>query len=368
MISPKVTIHLDRLEANFDLVKKKVNGKTIMAVVKANGYGHGGATCAKTLEGHGCDFFAVFSIDEGIELRDAGIQSDILIFSRLDQSRLNEAINYNLILNISHRMDLENVITYHKETGFSIRTHLKVDTGMTRLGIDVDSIPEVIQLLVDYPEIKCEGIYSHFATADEGDLSYAIEQQTKFKSILNVADDMGYSFNNIHLSNSGAVLNVDQSLYNVVRVGMLLYGAFPSSEVPMDLPIQPVMTFKAPIVTVRKVPAGTHVSYGGVYETDSITHIGVIQCGFADGLPRPWYEKGYVSHNGKKIKIAGRICMDQFMVDFGNTIPNEGDEVLMIGQEGHDEIRIETISNAIQSTPYVIATGIGGRTKRIYQG
>jgi alanine racemase len=148
---------------------------------------------------------------------------------------------------------------------------------------------------------------------------------------------------------------------------MLLYGAFPSDEVPMDLSLQPVMEFRAPIVALRNVPSGTQVSYGGVYQSGSNTHIGVIQCGFSDGFPRPWYESGYVSYRGSQFKIAGRICMDQFMVDFEDTIPTEGEEVLLIGENGKDCIRMETIAENIHLTPYVIATAIGGRTERIYQ-
>ncbi len=367
MNGPKAYIHLDRLKANYDLVKKQVQDKPVMAVVKANGYGHGAVACARALESHGCRFFAVFALDEGLELRRTGIKSDILIFSRMDPSRLGEAIEHRLILNLSDDSDLSALIPFFAEHGKCPAVHLKVDTGMTRLGIDVDKASDLIQKLKDHPQIPCEGIYSHFATADEGDLSYAYDQEAKFNSVVNCARETGYTFKYIHFSNSGAVLNMDQGAYNIVRVGMLLYGAFPSDEVPMDLPFQPVMDYRAPIVTVRSVPVGTQVSYGGAYSTKTETNIGVIQCGFADGFPRPWHEKGYVSYQGRHFKLAGRVCMDQFMVDFEDTFPTEGDEVLLIGQDGQDEVRMETIANQIHSTPYVIATAIGGRTQRIYQ-
>lgn len=367
MAGPKAIIHLNRLKANYDLVKKQVKGKPIMAVVKANGYGHGGIACAKVLESHGCQYFAVFTIDEAIELRQSGIKSDILIFSRMDPSRLGEALEYQFTLNMCNESDLSALISYYGEKGICPKVHLKVDTGMTRLGLDIDASESLIQKLINHPEIPCEGIYSHFATADEGDLSYAYKQEADFNSVLKYAGEKGYSFKYVHFSNSGAVLNINQEPYNIVRVGMLLYGAFPSNEVPMDLPFKPVMEFRATIVSVRHVPADTHVSYGGVYSTKSNTNIGVIQCGFADGYPRPWYENGYVSFHGRHFKIAGRICMDQFMVDFGETIPVEGDEVLLIGENANDAVRMETIAQNIYSTPYVLATAIGGRTQRIYQ-
>jgi len=367
MIGPKAIIHLDRLKTNYDLVKKQVGNKPIMAVVKANGYGHGSIACAKALESHGCDYFSVFTIEEGIELRRAGIKSDILVFSRMDTARFAEAINDRLTLNISHVKDQSALISYIKIHGQCPKVHLKVDTGMTRLGIDINDAADMIEQLNDNPGIDCEGIYSHFATADEGDLSYAYEQESKFNSVLDKARNRGYTFKYVHFSNSGAALNMDQTNYNIVRIGMLLYGAFPSDEVPMDLNLQPVMEFRAPIVAVRNVPKGTQISYGGVYQSGSNTNIGVIQCGFADGFPRPWYESGYVSYRGNQFKIAGRICMDQFMVDFKDTFPTEGEEVLLIGENGKDSIRMETIAKNIQLTPYVIATAIGGRTQRIYQ-
>ena len=149
---------------------------------------------------------------------------------------------------------------------------------------------------------------------------------------------------------------------------MLLYGALPSNEIQTSLFFQPVMNFVAPIVSIRSVAKNTYVSYGGVYKTNSKTNIAVIQCGFADGLPRSWFKNGYIYYNGKQYRIAGRICMDQFMVDFGDDIPKIDDKVLMIGRDGNNEIRFETIANSIQTTPYVLSTAIGGRTQRIYHG
>ncbi len=367
MIGPKAIIHLDRLKSNYDLFKEKVNNLPIMSVVKANGYGHGGVACAKALETHGCRFFAVFSIEEGIELRKAGIQSDILIFSRIDANSLPEAILHKLTLNLCHEADLPLLIKYAEENGGCPTVHLKVDTGMTRLGIDIHNAENIIHQLKEHPEVPCEGIYSHFATADEGDLSFAHAQESKFKSVIKIAENIGFTFKYIHFSNSGAVINLNQSVTNMVRVGMSLYGAFPSQEVPMDIPIQPVLEFKAPIVNIRKVPAGTPVSYGGVFTTESESTIGVIQCGFADGIPRPWYQNGHVMFKGKKYKIAGRICMDQFMVDFEGQEPHVGEEVLIMGDGEDGCVRMEEIARSINSTPYVISTGISGRTRRIYQ-
>jgi len=368
MRCPEAIINLGHLKTNYDVIKNHLNGKRLMAVVKANGYGHGSIPCSIALENHGCDFFGVFTIEEGIELRKAGIKSDILVFSALDPTTLNDAIRNNLILNISDKSHLDALIVFYKRTSSAPRIHIKVDTGMTRLGLKIDEFKDVLKLLIENPKIICEGIYSHFSTADEGDLSYAFEQEKKFKFVLDLADQLEYNFQNIHFSNSGAALNIDQSYCNITRVGMLLYGALPSDELQKSLLVQPVMNFVAPIVSIRSVNKNTYVSYGGAYKTNSNTNIAVIQCGFADGLPRAWFENGYIYYNGKQYRIAGRICMDQFMVDFGDVIPKVDDKVLMIGSDGNDEIRFETIAKSIHTTPYVLSTAIGGRTQRVYHG
>ena len=366
-IGPSVVIHINRLIKNYDQIKKKLSRSNLMIVVKANAYGHGGIACANALEKHGCKSFAVFSISEGIQLRDAGITSDILIFSKFNNSYLELAIKHNLILNISNIKDLIDLKAFSKKNKKSPRFHMKFDTGMTRLGLNIDEANEAFKILSKNNELKYEGLYSHFATADEGDLSFAYKQVEKFKDILNKAELFGLQFKTIHFSNSGAVLNIDQKDFNLIRVGMLIYGAYPSNEVPKDIDLQPVMEFKAPIVEVRRVDKGTQISYGGVYKTEKESNIGVVQCGFADGIPRPWYKNGFVGYKGKNYKIAGRICMDQFMVNFEDDVPSQGDEVLIFGSNDYNSISMETIAEEIESTPYVIATGINGRTEFFYQ-
>ncbi len=339
-----------------------------MAVVKANAYGHGVIPVVNALRAEGVNYFAVFSFEEAVELRDAGITEEILIFSRLSEDILEEATERNITLNLSWNDDLKVLKEFHRSFGRSPKIHFKVDTGMTRLGVQYHEAVSLLEEIKGSPGLHCEGIYSHYATADEGDLSYARYQLKRFNKVLQAAKVLGFHFKYVHFSNSGAVLNLQQSWFNMVRVGMLLYGAFPSDEVPMDLPIMPVMEFTGPIVAVRPVPAGTHVSYGGVYRTKRDTNIGVIQTGFADGFPRPWYVDGTVAYKGKRYRIAGRVCMDQFMVDFGDCVPTVGEKVLFFGQNDTDVLRVEEIAQAIQSTTYVLLTAIGGRTRRVFVG
>lgn len=236
---------------------------------------------------------------------------------------------------------------------------------MTRLGISYEDAQNILNDLMYSPEIDCEGIYSHFATADEGDPTYAKWQFDQFNEVLKMAEKMEFPIKYRHFSNSGAILNLPETKLNMVRVGMLLYGAYPSDEVPRSLNLKPVMEFIAPIVAVRKVPKGTFISYGGKFKTDRETNIGVIQCGFADGFPRPWYVDGHVMYKKKKFKIAGRVCMDQLTVDFGDTVPEVGETVLLMGEGMHGSLLAEEIGQKIDSTTYVLFTAIGGRTERI---
>ena len=237
---------------------------------------------------------------------------------------------------------------------------------MTRLGFGLNDAEAIYRRLSKSLHPYIEGVYTHFATADEGDLSYAEKQLNDFKTVIEKVENFGIKFKFIHCSNSGAVLNLEKSYFNMVRVGMLLYGALPSNEVSNSIGIKPVMSFCGSIVNVREVKKNTPVSYGGVYKTASDTNIAVIQTGFADGFPRPWFEEGYVIYNGQKFKIAGRVCMDQLMVDFGNVVPEVGDDVLFFGENHIGNLPIQTIADQINSTSYVLFTAIGGRTKLIY--
>ena len=363
-LGPKVYIDLLQLKKNYHIVKSEVREIPIMATVKANAYGHGAVEVSKALEQEGVRYLAVFTIDEGIELRDEGIKTDIFIYAKFDPTRVQEASKHNLTLNISSFDDLKALKAHN---GNSVKVHLKIDTGMTRLGVPYEQAEDFLKEANQIESIELEGLYSHFATADEGDLSYANSQLSKFNDIIEISKKLDISFAFIHCSNSGAILNVQDSRFNMVRAGMLLYGAFPSDEVPQELPIKPVMTFTAPVVEIRDVKAGTQISYGGVYTTKSDTRIAVIQAGFADGIPRPWYIDGFVKFQNQDFKITGRICMDQLMIDIGTADIKYGDEILIFGSNEHGSIDINHIAKKIDSTSYVLVTALGIRPKRFYK-
>ena len=367
-IGPKAFIHLDRIKSNYEKIQKRIGDRIILSVVKANGYGHGAIEIAKVISHFKNSKFAVFSFDEAMQLRNSDISNDIIIFSKMQPEFIDQAFKNNIILNLSSIEDIKILKSYKSETNNCPRYHIKFDTGMTRLGIDIEDSELLYKKIISDLAIHPEGIYTHFATADEGDLSYAHMQLEKFKGAVELAEKYNIQFKYVHSSNSGALLNLRESYFNMIRVGMLLYGALPSNEVPNDIDIEPAMSFCGSIVNLRRVPKGTHVSYGAIYTTKKNTNIGVIQTGFADGFPRPWYELGFIHYKGREYKIAGRVCMDQLMVDFGDTIPNIGDDVLFFGKNNNGHIPIETIADSIKSTPYVLLTAIGGRTEHIYIG
>ncbi len=365
MIGPKAYIHINRLKKNINNIKKTIGNRNLMLVVKANGYGHGGLNIAKNLSGESNIIFCVFTIDEAISLRNDGIKKPIFIFSRIHKEWIEVAYENNLWVNVSHIDDLLLLNSLYKEKNICPDFHLKFDTGMTRLGFDYKDYKDVFNYLLKHPFLPVKGIYSHFATADEGDLSYANNQIKLFNKIISSGEKKGLLFKYIHCSNSGSILNLSDSLYNTVRVGILAYGVSPSDEVTMKINVEPVMSFCSPIINIRRVSENTQISYGGIYKTKKATNIGVLQTGFADGLPRAWYEQGYISYKGNYFRIAGRICMDQFMVDFGDTKPNLDDEVLIFGRKDENHLSVELIAEKIKTTTYVLLTGIQGRTERI---
>jgi len=365
IVGPKAYIHLDRVKKNLLNIYKKVGRRHLLCVVKADGYGHGSKSISAAISNMSGISFAVFAFEEALELRESGITNEILIFSRIQKEWLELCYKLSLTVSVSSMNDLNLLIEMHNLFGKCPRFHLKFDTGMTRLGFDLEDSSLVFKLINDIKSMPLDGIFTHFATSDEEDLSYAHKQLQSFQQVVKNGQDFGLYFKYIHCSNSGAVLNLPDAYFNMVRIGILLYGAAPSKDVSMHVEVEPVMSFCGPIVNIRRVKAGTQVSYGGVYKTKKDTNIAVVQTGFADGFPRPWYENGFVSYKGVEYKIAGRACMDQFMVDFGDVEPEEGDEVLIFGKRNLDNIPIERIASEIGTTAYALFTAIKGRTEYI---
>lgn len=360
MANPIVEINLDRLLQNARLIRERAGDAELLVVVKADGYGHGAVPISRALEAAGIRYLGVFTIKEALELRNNGINTNVIIFERLSKQTIPLAAEHSITVNLSWFGDLD-LIKLALADGVKIPAfHLKLDTGMSRLGIPYLEASSFFEKLQSETGIVPEGVYTHLSTSDEGDLSFAYEQKNRFEEALSEIQNF-CSPKWIHVANSGGLVNMPDSFYNMVRVGLLIYGATPSSDMLDPIPIEPVMNFKGEIVLVRRVNAGTPVSYGALYKPERDSYLGVVQAGFADGVPRPWFERGVVAWKGKRYRIAGRICMDQFMVDFKDQQPKEGDRVLIWGKDKENHIPIEEISKDIDLTPYALLTSVNGK-------
>ena len=342
--STLVKIDLDAISANFEAVRKKA-GVAVMAVIKADAYGHGAIQVARLLEGK-CAFFGVSSMLEAMELRQAGLHTPT-IYTWEDAAALSQAA---------------------QDLGMTAKFHIAVDTGMSRIGFQAE--PEearVCARIARLPGLEAEGLFSHFATADCADLSRAENQRKLFDAFDAMLREQGVEIPLRHLNNSAGLMNFDRH-YEMVRSGIVTYGMYPSDEVsPAQLPLKPALQWFSRVTHVKVLPAGREISYGGTYVTQADTVVATIPVGYADGYRRSLSGKFYVLIHGCKAPILGRICMDQMMVDV-TAIPDvrPGDKVTLIGRDGNETITMEQIAERADSFNYEFVCGISRRVPRIY--
>jgi len=360
-------IYLDRLVNNFKFIKKTVGNKKIMAAIKADAYGHGAIEVAKILQRLGVDMFGVASIEEGIELRLAGIRTKIVILSPIMDEQIDECIEYNLIPTISEIAFFERLNKKLMRYRKPILVHVEVDTGMTRTGFPYDKTIDALKRILSSPFIKIEGIFSHFPLADS-DGAFSREQIKKFSYLIAQLDSMKIKPKFVHLANSSGIFRYPQSHFNLVRPGITLYGLKSSPEVIYNNHFKPVMSLKSKIVNIHKVPRGTPISYGHTYYTSRESRIATLSVGYGDGYPRMLSNNADVLCRGKRAKIVGTICMDLMMIDVTD-IPQAklGDIVTLIGEDGKEEIRAEELAQKCNTIVYEITTGIGPRVARVFK-
>ena len=361
-----VKIDLDVIESNIDAIREQV-GVDVMAVIKADAYGHGAVQVARLLQDK-CSFFGVSSILEAMELRRAGIYNPILIlgqtpiraFPTLVQAEIRPTIfHYDAAVALSNAAQL-----LGKEAAF----HLAVDTGMSRIGFqateeDADICAEIANL----PGLVCEGIFSHYATADCEDLSKSRAQAELFDKFCQMMKDRGVEIPIRHMDNSAGLMNFSNH-YELVRSGIVTYGMYPSEEVnPQLLNIRPALQWLSRVTHVKTLPAGREISYGGTYVTTAETRVATVPVGYADGYRRSLSGKFYCLIRGKRAPILGRVCMDQMMVDVTD-IPDVtlNDRVILVGKSGGAEISMEEIAAAADSFNYEFICGISRRVPRVY--
>ncbi len=367
----RADISLDAILANMESMKRNLKeGVQITAVLKTNAYGHGAVEIAKVLEP--LDYvwgYAVAAFEEAVELREAGLRKPILLLGYVFPYCYQELAKMNIRPAVFREDMLEQLSAAAKAAGKKIKIHIAVDTGMSRIGIFPDETGlDFVKKALETEGLQVEGMFTHFARADEADRSFTEEQLEKFVWLTEaVKERLGYDIPIRHCSNSAGIIEYPHANMSMVRAGITLYGLWPSDEVRKDIvPLEPVMSLRSHIIYIKEISAGTPVSYGGTWAPDHTVRLATVPVGYGDGWPRSLSNKGYVLIRGQKAPIRGRVCMDQFMVEVTD-IPDaaEGDEVTLIGRDGDAYISMEEVGDLSGRFNYELACDINPRVPRV---
>ncbi|WP_167957909.1 alanine racemase [Anaerosporobacter faecicola] len=362
-------INLDAICNNIDEVRRNIDTNTkIMAVIKADGYGHGAVALAKALKDR-VDAYGVAIIEEGIELREAGMTKPILVLGFIPSQQYEKLVSYNIMPTIFGYDMAKQLSDVAVSLGKQVNVHIKVDTGMTRIGFkDNEESIQIIKKISELPNLRIDGLFTHFACADEADKASANKQLKRYLLFADKLEKEGVTIPVKHVSNSASIIDLPEANLDMVRSGISTYGMYPSDEVnKRRLLLKPAITLLSNVVFVKEVEAGVGISYNSTFTTSRNSMIATIPVGYGDGFPRQLSSKGRVLIHGKSAPIVGRICMDQFMVDVTD-IPNvkEGDQVTLIGQDGNESITVEEVAALAGSFNYELVCDIGKRVPRVY--
>jgi len=362
-----VEIDLEAIAGNVRRLAEIVGPNVqVMVVLKADAYGHGAIKVGRTALNNGAAWLGVACLSEGITLRRAGITAPILILGYTPPWQAREAVIHGLTCTV---FDLKSAQAFSQaavDLGRDICLHIKVDTGMGRLGLLPDRVLAFAERLSRLPRVRVDGLFSHLSSADEEDLQYTRWQLGRFRSVVDTLDRAGLLPENVHLANSAALLRLPESRFSMVRAGIAVYGLSPSPHVMLPEGIRPALSFKCQIAQVKELEKGSYVGYGRAYCTTRRSKIAVIPVGYADGFrrgPRHW---GYVLVRGCVAPIVGRVCMDQTMIDVTD-IPGvrQGDEVVLIGEQGGRRITVEEVAERLGTINYEVVSEILARVPRI---
>mgnify|MGYP001168836800 CR=1 FL=1 len=364
----RAIVDLDAIVHNVRALGDLLPPDTIhMAVVKADGYGHGAVPVSLAALFAGATRLAVATVEEGEELREAGIEAPILLLGNLPLTHAARAIEADLSLAVYNEETLEALSSAAKEAGRALSIHIKFDTGMGRLGLWGERAMRLADKAVKDPHLNFEGIMSHFATADERDLSFALIQLERFNKLIEEVADRFNVKPIRHISNSAGTIALPEAHLDMVRTGIAIYGQYPSPEISRDVELIEAMRWVAPITNIKRVAKGTPLSYGSTHVTSRESIVATLPVGYADGYPRLLSNKGTVLVDGKRAPILGRICMDIFLIDI-TEIPavKLGDEVVLLGNSGDDAITAEEIANLTGTINYEVLCSISKRVPREY--
>ena len=365
-------VDLDAIWENMVHMKENIAENTkILAVIKTDGYGHGGVPIAKMLEQLDFMFgYAAATYEEAHVLREAGVKKPILILGYTFPYCYEELIREEIRPAVYRRDTVEELAAAAAKVGKKAKVHIKVDTGMGRIGITPDEEGlEFVRFLIEHPELEVEGIFTHFAKSDEADKTSANHQLELFQDFIKkIQTELGITIPVKHCSNSAAILEMPQANMDMVRAGITTYGLYPSEEVSKDIvPLRAAMSLYSHIVYCKTIHSGQSVSYGGLFTAQKDTRVATIPVGYGDGYPRSLSGKGYVLIHGKKAPILGRVCMDQFMVDISE-IPEamDGDKVTLLGMDGTERITAEELGELSGRFNYEFVCDLGKRIPRVY--
>ena len=365
----QAVINLDNIRHNISAMKSLVDkDKKMLAVIKADAYGHGAVEVAEALDDL-VDFYAVAFIDEALELRRAGIDKPILILGYTDPVDYELLLKYDVRPAMYETDDAQKLSDLAVSMGIKAKVHIKVDTGMGRIGFSCDDTGvEKIAEISNMPGIEIEGIFTHYAKADEIDKTAANGQLEKFRWINGQLVGLGIHIPVRHISNSAGIMEMDNSDFDMVRSGIVTYGLYPSEEVDKSIvELRPAMSLMSKVIFVKDVKAGTGIGYGWSYIADHDIRVATVSAGYADGYPRAQSNKGRVIIHGEYAPIIGRVCMDQFMVDVSHIDGVQvRDDVILIGRDGDKEVTVEEVAEPANSFNYELVCNISRRVPRTY--
>lgn len=366
-----VEVDLTRLTGNYRAIERAVAPAAVMPVLKANAYGHGLVEVARHFASLGAPYLGVAFLEEGILLREYGVTTPILVLGGILGNQVPLFLEYDLTLTASSVEKLAQTNDAARAMGKTARVHLKIDTGMERIGVHYYSATELLETALTCEYCQVEGIFSHFANSDAADLASARLQLERFCEVLHFYERRGLPFPIRHIANSGGILQLPESHLDMVRAGILLYGVYPTEEVRRTIAVRPALSWKSQVVYFKVVQPGHPVSYGSTWQSDHMVRVVTIPVGYGDGYFRSLSNRSEVIIRGKRYPVIGRICMDQMMVNIEWETAYNGDEVLLIGEAGDasgDVVSI-TCGDLAQwagTIPYEILTNINTRVPRLY--
>lgn len=363
-----VEVDLGVLAANLEAIRQHVGRARVMVVLKANAYGHGLVPVAQHMVRHGVDCLGVAFLEEGILLRKAGISTRILVLGGIAGEQIPLFLKYELTLTAPSLEKLRLIDDAAAALGRKAKVHLKVDTGMERLGIHYYNAQQLLEASLACRNVEVEGIYTHFANADAEDLSHAQLQTERFMEVLSFYEKRSLPMPLRHMANSAGILQMPESHLDMVRPGILLYGVYPSAACRRSVTVLPALTWKSRVAYFKVVLPGHPVSYGSTWQTDHAVRMITVPVGYGDGYFRALSNRSEVLVRGRRYPVAGRVCMDQMMVNLEQGTAYNGDEVVLLGAQGEQRITADELAEKAGTIAYEVLTNINTRVPRVYVG